>query len=359
MKRRRLLQENLRDDPYYSRACGLVLSHLNPWFGGSIVPYSCHLNWRGDPGNVIFSATKTHVIGKATMAIPTGTELSQAYADADAEFLYRYGFVPSQSSEDVVSFTLRDLDHPPSDYVTWLQSAELLEDSPWDGVDLVTAEIDANLDGLIELIAIAIFLTARVPSDPPSTPVECAVDLTLALTGDTTVRERIESAFSSEEDDDDDDDESPWLLVLSILRSRCHDEFCEGIRQALTYVEHRSNRLVRPPAKALLPRRASRMNWRSAERLYETERRILDDIFDVFANPIDNLIPLDPTADESTSRRSSLDSLTAFWRHPTRPSSSYHYDTPRFPYYPRRGSSPPYAPAFPHPRYYSSYGPHG
>ena len=67
----------------YAEACALVAGHANPWYGGSIVPFNCTLNWSPAP-NVEFESAERgkKVVGVATRDIAVGEELTQACASA-------------------------------------------------------------------------------------------------------------------------------------------------------------------------------------------------------------------------------------------------------------------------------------
>jgi len=77
--------------PRYVELCALAASHMNPWFGGSIVPFNTTLNYSLEP-NVAFEPKGTEfVVGIATRKIGAGEELTQEYADATSELVYKYG----------------------------------------------------------------------------------------------------------------------------------------------------------------------------------------------------------------------------------------------------------------------------
>lgn len=112
----------------YIRLCGLAASHANPWFGGCIAPFNTMLNYSAEP-NVAFAPRGADaVVGTATRKIRAGEELTQEYADATSDLIYKYGFVPGLAGtagedgvreggvdvpepleEDVVSITVSDL----------------------------------------------------------------------------------------------------------------------------------------------------------------------------------------------------------------------------------------------------------
>ena len=99
-------------DGEYGAACAVVASHANPWFGRSVVPFNCTLNY-GAPGNVAFSERGDVVVGRATRTVRAGEELLQQYAESHADLVYRYGFAPDAGEElledDVASVTLKDV----------------------------------------------------------------------------------------------------------------------------------------------------------------------------------------------------------------------------------------------------------
>ena len=73
----------------YDAACALVASHLNPWFGGSITPVNCTLNYDAEP-NVEFEAEGTStVVARALRSIGAGAELTQEYCESTAMFVVR------------------------------------------------------------------------------------------------------------------------------------------------------------------------------------------------------------------------------------------------------------------------------
>mmetsp|Transcript_8862 Transcript_8862/g.13586 ORF Transcript_8862/g.13586 Transcript_8862/m.13586 type:complete len:449 (-) Transcript_8862:2217-3563(-) len=159
-KIKRLKNENV-SIKNYAHKCALIASHINPWFGGAIVPYSCWLNL-GEKVNVIFTQNKneTYVEGRALTCIQKGQELTQAYAYSAAELLYRYGFIPyfwDLGSEDSVSFLLgKDIPSTLSKNAQdWLSRALCFETSPWDGLHYLTAEIFQHGVGISKLFIIA------------------------------------------------------------------------------------------------------------------------------------------------------------------------------------------------------------
>lgn len=187
----------------YDCACALVASHLNPWFGGSITPVNCTLNYAASP-NVEFEAEGADsVVARALRVIPAGEELTQEYSESTAMFLYRYGFLPSAIAtaaassasvasaasaastatagpafaavtpleEDGVSVLAADLaadlaatagSAAAEQRLDWLCASGALGESPWDGLeDLVTAELSADGAGTAKLVGACLALGAN------------------------------------------------------------------------------------------------------------------------------------------------------------------------------------------------------
>ena len=144
---------------------------LNPFFGGSIVPFNCHLNWSEAP-NVVFDAEGDDVVGRAERPIAAGDELTQGYADSTAELVYRYGFSPAvddgtpppTTEEDVVSIRVHAIAAACGDaavrrvrqYGPLLSAAGLADAQTWDGVgDDLTVELSAGATGTAQLVGTA------------------------------------------------------------------------------------------------------------------------------------------------------------------------------------------------------------
>ena len=187
----------------YASACALAMSHINPWFGGSIVPFNTTLNWSERP-NVEFDVDEggaPRVIGRATRDIAVGEELTQECAPTTAELIYRYGFAPTidevlgtgegasssglarkgsgqaaaqgcgARDEDVVSISFEQIVAAcGADKMApvrrgrrrkLLCAAGALDSSPWDGLDaLVTVELQLNGSGLAKLLGACLALCA-------------------------------------------------------------------------------------------------------------------------------------------------------------------------------------------------------
>ena len=177
----------------YAEACALVASHLNPWFGGSVTPVNCTLNYSAAP-TVEFEAEGCGtVVARALRTIRPGEELTQEYCESTAMFVYRYGFSPAGGTAgggttvgDGTSGALARMAPPllPEDAVSlradalaaaaatpasslsarlsWLVAAGCLGECPWDGLDeIVTAELLPDGAGSAKLVAACLILTAE------------------------------------------------------------------------------------------------------------------------------------------------------------------------------------------------------
>ena len=159
----------------------ILHSHVNPWFGGSFVPFNTTLNW-GSVANVEFclqqgnNAIATEIVGKAICDIAKGCELFQEYGESVAEIVYKYGFAPTNCrlDGDVASLALSDIlsvaqemlamkqqeyhslksgthtpNHQERQLITHLslriqalKQSGAIDVSPWDGMDdYLTAEV--------------------------------------------------------------------------------------------------------------------------------------------------------------------------------------------------------------------------
>lgn len=171
----------------YANACAVVMSRVQPWFGGSFVPIVTQANHAWGLPHVEFrrrppsrGGAPARVEGRALRAIPPG-EVFQSYGElSTADALYRYGFVPAVSSAaeivtlpgDCVTVT-GDLllsaaaavtsrhagctrEAPAASRCAILDEACLLGESPWDGVDgVLGVELGAGGQGIPELVAAA------------------------------------------------------------------------------------------------------------------------------------------------------------------------------------------------------------
>ena len=110
---RRLVEEVLKERVSrrtYAHACAIVASHANPWFGRSLTPFNCTLNYSKED-HITFEEDEDLVIGRARFDTHAG-ELFQTYAWAHTDLIYRYGFVPESDEllpEDVVSIAINDV----------------------------------------------------------------------------------------------------------------------------------------------------------------------------------------------------------------------------------------------------------
>ncbi|MEM6713377.1 MAG: SET domain-containing protein, partial [Pseudomonadota bacterium] len=215
MKLQRLSSEC--DHPDYARACALVLSHVNPWFNTSIVPFSCLLNYCRRP-NVKFAQRGQRVIGWALRRISPGSELTQEYASSTAEFVYRYGFTPPSKvslPDDAVSVTLSDFGfthHCTASTVDALVKALCLEDNPWDGLNhLLTVELGANATGTAKLVIVALALPLSLSVDDHDSDA-AAASLAAAMRRSANKVELLVIAHANGGEDRD-----PWPALLHYL----------------------------------------------------------------------------------------------------------------------------------------------
>ena len=171
----------------YDACCALVASHINPWFGGSITPFNCTLNYSPEP-NVEFAAEGDDaVVARARRRIGAGEEMTQEYCQSTASLLYRYGFVPAEATtstaddddegggggsprtrpmaDDVVSFRAAEVaarcDLAADGQGEWparlplLCAAGAVGESTWDGLeDVMTVELGARGEGTAKLVGV-------------------------------------------------------------------------------------------------------------------------------------------------------------------------------------------------------------
>jgi len=144
----------------YVKTCGVVISHLNPFFGGSMAPFATLLNCHNQHDyNVEFEEIADEiVVGKAVKLISARDELFQPYGNLDslsnAELFYRCGFsLQCHLPNDVVSFGKKQyFTSLHNEKFELLAKADVFQESPWDGVEDFTIEVNAALDGLFELV---------------------------------------------------------------------------------------------------------------------------------------------------------------------------------------------------------------
>ena len=110
---RRLVEEELSEKVSrrtYAHACAIVASHANPWFGRSLTPFHCTLNYAKED-HITFGEDEDMVIGRARFDTHAG-ELFQTYAWAHTDLIYRDGCVPDAGGvlpEDVVPIATNDV----------------------------------------------------------------------------------------------------------------------------------------------------------------------------------------------------------------------------------------------------------
>mmetsp|Transcript_39885 Transcript_39885/g.120045 ORF Transcript_39885/g.120045 Transcript_39885/m.120045 type:complete len:123 (-) Transcript_39885:841-1209(-) len=99
----------------YREACALAMSHANPWFGTSIVPFDTALSWGPNP-SVEFEAAGSTFVGRAIRTIRPEEELTRPCCECTADFVKKYAFLPRDAgngtltllSEDAISTSLSD-----------------------------------------------------------------------------------------------------------------------------------------------------------------------------------------------------------------------------------------------------------
>eukprot|EP00928_Gymnodinium_smaydae_P086899 TRINITY_DN7129_c0_g2_i1.p1 TRINITY_DN7129_c0_g2~~TRINITY_DN7129_c0_g2_i1.p1 ORF type:complete len:544 (+),score=97.56 TRINITY_DN7129_c0_g2_i1:42-1673(+) len=159
----------------YSAACAVVMSRIQPWWGGSFVPFVDQANHSWQAPHVEFRLRRGEVVGQALREIPVG-EVWQSYGElSTADSLYRYGFACQAATASDVSATIVDVVTLSAELLTEGTAAEsgcrqsdrlaflirlgLLEESPWDGleghfgVELGLARRGSGLRGLRTLLA--------------------------------------------------------------------------------------------------------------------------------------------------------------------------------------------------------------
>lgn len=167
----------------YVDACAVVMSRVQPWWGGSFVPFVDQANHSWGHHHLEFHRRGNEVIGRSVRRIDPG-EVFQSYGElSTADALYRYGFTPVAEQacnirslkEDVVTVRIDELEkaavmvlseqgHACEEQGTCddkiasrrglMARAALLEESPWDGMDgFLGIELAAESKGLRELLA--------------------------------------------------------------------------------------------------------------------------------------------------------------------------------------------------------------
>lgn len=138
----------------YTNACAVIMSRIQPWWGGSLVPFVDQANHSKEP-HLEFRLSKAQIEGRALRVIEPG-EVFQSYGNlSTADSLYRYGFTSTAtraseirvSFEDVVTVTLLDLAEVDEVFLARAQQLkvlELLDESPWDGVEDLGLELSLS-----------------------------------------------------------------------------------------------------------------------------------------------------------------------------------------------------------------------
>lgn len=138
----------------YTSACAVIMSRIQPWWGGSLVPFVDQANHDQKP-HMEFRLRQGKVEARSIRVIEPG-EVFQSYGELSAaDSLFRYGFTEfaSKASDivvsyaDVVTLSLKDLaegDENFSHRAAELKALNLLEESPWDGLEDVGIELSRS-----------------------------------------------------------------------------------------------------------------------------------------------------------------------------------------------------------------------
>ncbi|CAE7260648.1 unnamed protein product [Symbiodinium microadriaticum] len=143
----------------YVATCAVVLSRVQPWFGGAMVPFVDQAN-HGKP-HLEFRCHKGTVRGRAVRRIVSG-EILQSYGElSTADSLYRYGFADlaktsaeiTLSAKEVVTISVELVQESAKQHgcagklprAPLLEMLGVLDPSPWDGVeDLLGVELSLS-----------------------------------------------------------------------------------------------------------------------------------------------------------------------------------------------------------------------
>jgi len=211
------------------------------------------LNYESNVENISFDVDDTDdefLVGVATMDIKEGVELTQSYCESHADLIFRYGFVdpnpnPAMMEGDVVSIAAVDFikglgigGKVVAERMGVLTALGLMQESPWDGVSEVTAEIGVD-GGVWEVVAAVVLLQVEegkwkeVVKDVHALGDEAATVLLARVGGaDLKVLEKTvkqarleievdlgdedeESADDSEEEEEEEEDEILWPVLLA------------------------------------------------------------------------------------------------------------------------------------------------
>ena len=231
----------------YKRQCAAVLSHANPWFSSTcLCPLNDLLNYSANDTNCEFAEGEDgeSIVGTALADISVGDELFQSYCDSHNELIYRYGFAPAEIvcgvragiditahllEEDVVSFTAADLGCGDSAVSTLiLKKVGLLQESPWDGVDVFTLEVKSGGEEIWQLLAAIMIVVegggseyeANDKNENEDNDEDKAAVLLIskmAAIDKVKLRESI-SPGSTEKDEDEDEEFDLWPPLLLTAR---------------------------------------------------------------------------------------------------------------------------------------------
>lgn len=218
------------------------VSHANPWFGGSIVPFCCHINY--GPVNCRFEQRGDTVVGITTKRV--FGELFQEYASSTADFILNYGFAPTRiQPDDVVSI-------PGSDLTTATEAchaALLLEDN--------TVQVGLR-SGLAKLVGCAL-VGPKFKQDHEDI---VAANLVATVTQDNPAL-YLKLANVGEGND-------PWPALIFAASQRHRNLVEDAVTKARDALNKRKNRLLDAP----FPSTGDRA-WQCAAILRHVELRIL------------------------------------------------------------------------------------
>ena len=308
---RRLVEEELSEKVSrrtYAQACAIVASHANPWFGRSLTPFNCTLNYAKED-HITFEEDEDMVIGRARFDTHAG-ELFQTYAWAHTDLIYRYGFVPESDEllpEDVVSIAINDVmtacDCGDSPVARLLLLANACDEAPYDGLgDILTCEIGVGGEGLGRLVACCFALNAnhialipklkRSPCSGDADSDAWAACLAAAMV-DGGVHDEMKPIALEYGGDDRD----PWPRLLEKCRELDGTCFDDAVDIARICLENRRNAVSDTPLRDVLalqegedevvvqipPPAPPGSPQYLARRLKSVERRLLDGALAVLA----------------------------------------------------------------------------
>eukprot|EP00658_Telonema_sp_P-2_P034468 TRINITY_DN25170_c0_g1_i1.p1 TRINITY_DN25170_c0_g1~~TRINITY_DN25170_c0_g1_i1.p1 ORF type:complete len:263 (+),score=59.18 TRINITY_DN25170_c0_g1_i1:175-963(+) len=165
------------------------------------------------------------VVGNSSRDVRDGDELTHLYCHSFVELIYRYGFIPAESTgpmeEDVVSITLEALlaasectARDTARCGALLASLGLVDESPWDGLDFLTSELRPGGRGVAGLVAAGLLLS--LPEKEWGMMEESAAAQTRLSQDESPEDDESEEDEESEEDDREQD-----ARVLAVVCRLC------------------------------------------------------------------------------------------------------------------------------------------